>query len=182
MSKSSAKESKTCQCRPYHDKFLISSQLCGFLGFVLSFCLPWTFLFDNHGLKVILFLVGFTAFLLLQLAWCCKLSKGALGAAGVLATLSGILDFIGAIPYATSTKYCDNGGDEDSCSYSVTIALVTAVFWFGCGTCVFVFTSKLRSDKIAAVTQPEIDDSGVVVTNSVPNRLPVEFVENLEMA
>ena len=144
MSKSS--ESKACGCLPYYDKCLMASQGMALLAFILSFCLPWDFLFDNVGLKVILFLLGFGAFILLQIVWCCKMSKCGLLTAGVLAMLSGILDVVGGIPYATSTKYCDDDG-QDSCSYSIAISFVTAIFWFGCTGCNFAFACVLRTKK-----------------------------------
>ena len=62
------------------------------------------------------------------------------------------------------------------------LVLLLAICWLGCAACVFAFASGLRSNnKVADATQSKTDDSGVVVED-FPAIMPIEYVEDLDIA
>jgi hypothetical protein len=114
------------------------------------------------------------AFIMLQVVWCCKMSRcgiitaGVFAAiAGVLSTVKGILVIVSGTTFSCSTdddysEYYVDDADDDACKNAVIVAssfaLSGGLLWIATAICTFVFVCGSRIRKFDTLNDDEEED------------------------
>lgn len=170
--------------RPYRDPVLITAQALSIVGLCLTWTTWWNIVFT---------LVGFV---LLQVAWCCKLNKCGLITAGVFCCLSGVISVVTGVLisvtfsnncYGSSVNFNDDfyvddetsaganyGNGDIFCTASTAISVlvyIAAVVMLLAGVLTFVFSCGSRIDRYNRENDigMQKDDDPVVKATEVKN-------------
>lgn len=157
--------------RPYKDPVLMTAQGLAIVAIFFS----WGFWVTG--------LLGFAAFVMLQVAWCCRMNKCGLIAAGVFACLDAAgCAAVGIYLLATfagedDDSYYYYSEDDDTVFYYDSsaatawgvVCLIGAFLWTGVGVCTFVFAcSRLERLNQKARSEKEANETPVVVVPDQP--------------
>ena len=118
-------------------------------------------------------LAGLVTFIMLQVAWCCKMNKAGFIVAGVFGAIAGAIEAIVAILILVAgeqacidTYYYTS--DEQACWSALIVAaslgLASACLWIATAACVFVFACGSR---LAKFQSDEQSGDSVVPTATV---------------
>jgi hypothetical protein len=139
--------------RPYKDPLLITGQAISFVALMLSFGFIFTWFF------------GLVAWLMLTIAFCCRMNKCGFITAGVFGILAGVGSLIAGISILTTwganfcygNRYSDDDiyyyyDDDDYysvCNFTLWgwLSLIGGALWLTSSILVFVFTCGSRIDK-----------------------------------
>ena len=118
-------------------------------------------------------LAGLVTFIMLQIAWCCKMNKAGFIVAGVFGAIAGAIEAIVAILiFVAGEQACIDTYyytyDEQVCWQGLIIAgslgLASGLLWIATSVCVFVFACGGR---LAKFQSEEQSDNSVVPTATV---------------
>mmetsp|Transcript_45524 Transcript_45524/g.63277 ORF Transcript_45524/g.63277 Transcript_45524/m.63277 type:complete len:201 (-) Transcript_45524:161-763(-) len=129
------------KCMPYKDGVFITAQVLAIAGV----CCSWSVWYTG--------LVACVGFILLQVAWCCKLNKGGLITAGVFNVLAALGNLAFGILFILA--YYPGLG---------AYALLGGVFMLASGILTFVFTCGKRFKKFSRGADDDDDGVPVVAT------------------
>jgi hypothetical protein len=143
---------------------------------IVAFCISWIWW--------VTFVIGAPAMLVLQVAWCCKMTKCGLTAAAVLSSLTALSCFFAGVWIITTwnnDSWCrvfkviqnDDYNDRDYHDRSrddcpevawAVVAFVDCALWTVTAYCIFYFVNSGRYEQAAAcAVEQEQEEEGVAV-------------------
>ena len=125
-------------------------------------------------------LLGFVSFVMLQVSWCCKMSKCGLITAGVFASIAAAgciaLGLTIVIVSSSNSGYYDDDAVAIASSTAGIVVLIGGALWIACAVCVFIFACgrMQRLETRNTATKAEASESRtateVVMIPSTPTK------------
>jgi hypothetical protein len=149
---------------------------------IVAFCISWIWW--------VTFAIGAPAMLVLQVAWCCKMTKCGLTAAAVLSSLTALSCFFAGVWMILQWKndyWCHVfvvTQDDDYAWYDAdcpevawaVVAFVDCALWTVTAYCIFYFVNSGRYEQAAAcAVEQEQEEEGVAVEMAAVTAIPAPY-------